>query len=239
MSEQGKQADGRIFARIKEAGILVTIPGDLPLERVTMVADALLAAPVLAVEVTYRDAAGLRLVTDLRRRARDLLVVGMAEIETAVQVAAAAAAGAAFISSSRLDNDVLQACQARAIGYIPTVISVWAAQAAMERACRMVRLRTGGPQGGEYLQAVQEVVPELDFLLEVIDLQLSDVDNYAALGAAGLVTGHAVYAGDGQPMGDIISRARQMQQAWQQADGGVGTGSKPKPGREFENGNLN
>jgi 2-dehydro-3-deoxyphosphogluconate aldolase/(4S)-4-hydroxy-2-oxoglutarate aldolase len=205
------------YARIKEAGILVTLPGDLPLDRATVVADSLLAAPIQAVEVVYRAGTSLKLVADLKQRSGDLMVIGLANVEMAAHIGQAAAAGAEFISSPRLDVTLQQACAEHGLGYIPTIISVWAAQSALERACPMVRLRTGGPQGGAYLQAVREVVPDLDFLLDVIDLQLSDVNEYAALGAVALVTGSAIYEGSAQPMADIISRARAMQQAWRAA----------------------
>ena len=225
------------YSRIKEAGILVTLPGDLPLDRVTMVADSLLAAPILAGEVAFRGKSSLNVVGDLRNRAGELMVLGMTELETAEQVEDAAAAGAQFISSPRLDAQIQRACVNFQLEYIPTVISVWAAQSAFERGCRMIRLRTGGPQGGAYLQAVREVVPDLEFLLDVIDLQIDDVATYAGLGAAALVTGSAVYQNGEQPMADIITRARVLQQAWLAVD--HSKAAQVKPAHQHRNGKGN
>ena len=121
------------------------MPGDLPLSTILPIADALLASPILAVDVAYGGAELPQLLHDLRERAGDKLLIGVSGVETAVQLQTLQSSPIDYISSIRLDDELLTSCRAQGIGYLPGVISVWAAQAAQQKACSTIRLRTGGP----------------------------------------------------------------------------------------------
>lgn len=208
-----------IIEKLKEAGIVVALPGDLPLAAIIPVADALLASPILAVDVAFGGAELPQLLHDLRQRAGDKLLIGVSGVETAVQLRSLQNSPIDYISSTRLDDELLLACQNGGMAYLPGVISVWAAQAAQQKGCRAIRLRTGGPAGADYVRAICEVQPDLDLIVET-GLAPNDVPGYRQAGAAALVIGAPLFTGHSQTMADLITQARAFARAWQNSSSG-------------------
>lgn len=203
-----------IVEKMKEAGIVVALPGDLPLATIIPIADALLASPILAVDVAFGGTELPQLLHDLRQRAGDKLLIGVSGVETAVQLQSLQNTSIDYISSSRLDDDLLMGCQSGGMAYLPGVISVWAAQAAQQKGCGSIRLRTGGPGGADYVRAIREVQPDLSLIVET-ELIPDDVHNYRQAGAAALVVGAPLFGGSTQATADLITQARAFTQAWQ------------------------
>lgn len=201
-------------AQLKNVGLIASLPGDVPLQQAIVLADALLAAPVLAVEVVLSGANALPLIADLRTRAGDKLLVGAAEVDTAVQVAEAAAAGAHYISSTGWRPSLLDACQEHEVAYVPGIISTLGAATAFVQGCPAVRLHTGGPQGPDFVRTIHTIQPQLVLLLEV-DAAPESIGPYAQAGADGVFVRQALYQGEQQTMADLISRARAWQKGWQ------------------------
>ena len=203
-----------VIEKLKEAGIVVALPGELPLATIIPIADALLASPILAVDVAFGGVELPQLLHDLRQRAGDKLLIGVSGVETAVQLQTLQNSPIDYISSSRLDDDLLAGCQNGNLAYLPGVISVWAAQAAQQKGCRSIRLRTGGPAGADYVRSIHEVQPELNLIVET-ELAAADVGHYRLAGATALVVGAPLFSGPQQTMADLITQARVFSQAWQ------------------------
>jgi 2-keto-3-deoxy-6-phosphogluconate aldolase len=208
-----------IIAKLKEAGIVVALPGDLPLATIIPIADALLASPILAVDVAFGGTELPQLLHDLRQRAGDKLLIGVSGVGTAVRLQSLQNSPIDYISSSRLDDELLIGCQNGGLAYLPGVISVWAAQAAQQKGCRSIRLRTGGPGGADYVRAIRDVQPELGLIVET-ELHPDDVGRYRQAGAAALVVGAPLFSGPTQTMADLITQARAFTQAWQTSSSG-------------------
>lgn len=204
----------KIIEKLKEAGIVVALPGDLPLVTILPIADALLASPILAVDVAFGGDELPQLLHDLRQRAGDKLLIGVSGVETAVQLQSLQHSPIDYISSARLDDALLASCRQRGLAYLPGVISVWAAQAAQEKGCISIRLRTGGPAGADYVRSLGEVQPDLGIIVET-ELHPEDVPGYRQAGAAALVVGAPLFSGPTQTMADLITQARRFTQAWQ------------------------
>lgn len=200
-----------LLQHIMRGGVVATLPGDLPLANSTAVADALLASPVLTAVVQPHDGTA-QVIADLRQRAGSNMLVGAGDVETAVQLDAALDAGAQFIMASRLNFELLAHCMARKIIYIPTVISIMAANSAYQAGAKMVVMRTGGPQGAEFVQTLLKALPTLHVAV-ANDYTPTEVTQYAQAGAAALIT-DTIYGGSEQPMADLITRARTLQRAW-------------------------
>ena len=200
--------------KLKNAGIVVALPGNLPLATILPIADALLASPILAVDVAFGGDELPQLLHDLRQRAGDKLLIGVSGVETAVQLHTLQQSPIDYISSERLDDVLLAGCRERGLAYLPGVISVWAAQAAQQKGCASIRLRTGGPAGADYVRALCEVQPDLGIIVET-ELQPDDVSGYRQAGAAALVVGAPLFSGPTQTMADLITQARRFTQAWQ------------------------
>lgn len=203
-----------IIEKLKEAGIVVALPGDLPLATIIPIADALLASPILAVDIAFGGTEPPQLLHDLRQRAGDKLLIGVSGVETAVQLQSLLDSPIDYISSPRLDDALLASCQNGDIAYLPGVISVWAAQAAQQKGCSSIRLRTGGPGGADYVRAIRDVQPELGLIVET-EMHPGDVGRYRQAGAVALVVGAPLFNGPTQTMADLITQARAFIQAWQ------------------------
>ena len=202
-----------VLKRIKEAGIIATLPGDLPLQSILPVGDALMAAPVQAVEVEDgRNAATI--IADLSQRAGRHMLVGAGLVTTAVQTEIVIGAGAQFVTSPRLNEMVMACCRARAVLYVPGVISVLAAQAAYQSGCRLIRLRTGGPAGPDYVNTVRTALPELSVVVAA-DITAANVGHYVRAGAVAVVVSQALFTGPDQPMSEVINNARRLLKAWE------------------------
>lgn len=217
-----------VTRRIKEAGIIAMLPGDLPLQSILPVGDALLAAPLQAVEVEDGDNA-TTIIADLRRRAGNHMLVGAGHITTAPQLEMVIAAGAQFVTSPRFNETVMVHCRTREVLYVPSVISVLAAQAAYQAGCRLIRLRTGGPAGPDYVNAVRTALPELSVVVAA-DITTANVGHYIRAGAVAVVVGKALFAGPDQPMTEVISNARRLQKAWEMKSPGTWQNGDASPG---------
>jgi 2-keto-3-deoxy-6-phosphogluconate aldolase len=202
------------LSKLKDAGIIVALPGDLPLATILPIVDSLLASPILAVDVAFGGAELPQLLHDLRQRAGDQLLIGVSGVETAVQHQSLQNSPIDYISSTRLDDDLLASCEASGVFYLPGVISAWAAQAAQQKGCGAIRLRTGGPTGADYVRAIREVQPDLDLIVET-ELAVEDVRKYRQAGAAALLVGAPLFNGPRQTMADLITQARTFNRAWQ------------------------
>lgn len=207
-----------IRARLAGAGIIASLPGDLPLQRVTALADALLASPILALAVEHQGdlAQTTAVIGDVRRRAGAEMVVGAGGVAAPAEMAACLAAGAQFISSPRFDSDLQARCEAESVAYLPSVISLFAVQAAQDAGCRLVRVVTGGADGAAYVHTLRHALPG-SVIIVAGPITPEQVAAYVRAGAAALMPGSALFTGPAQPMADLITRARRLQQAWDDA----------------------
>ncbi|MCA9958640.1 MAG: hypothetical protein KC443_06390 [Anaerolineales bacterium] len=201
---------------LQQAGFAAMLPGDLPLAAIITVADALLAAPVQVVEVALSAslAQTAAVVRDLCQRGRVHLQVGVSGVETADQVAMLAAAGAEFVASPRFSPALLAVCEEWKRPYLPTIITPFAAQAAQAAGVSWVRVPVGGPAGPAYVQTLCTTLPDLQ-VVAAGDFAPAEVAAYREVGVTAVFLGSTLYTGPQQPMADLITRARQLQGAWQ------------------------
>jgi 2-keto-3-deoxy-6-phosphogluconate aldolase len=209
---------------VKEAGIIVALPGDLPLAAILPIADALLASPVLAVEVAFGGAELPQLLHDLRQRAGEKLLLGVSGVETAVHLQTLPLHQLDYISSPQVDDGLLTTCQTERVAYLPSVISLWAAQAAQQKGCPGIRLRTGGPTGADYVRAIRTVQPDLGLIVEA-EVAAEALDGYRQAGADALLVGAPLFTGPDQTMADLITQARTFNRTWQNSDKGFTSSS--------------
>lgn len=201
-----------VLRHIFQSGIIATLPPTLPLQDIVKVGDALLASPVLSVQIAWQD--GVEgVIADLQKRANENMVIGISGIETAVQLEAALSTSPHFVVTNRYDRDLAKRCQEANILLIPTLISIVAANAAYQNGIRLVNMRTGGPQGSTFIEMVIKSIPGLHVAVEG-NYTVVETTTYAKAGAAALFVEHAIYAGGDQTMADLITNARQIQQAW-------------------------
>ena len=122
-------------------------------------ADALLAAGLPCVEITFRTDAAATAIGALRSRFPEMLI-GAGTVLTTTQADAAIGAGAQFVVTPGFNPAVVDHCLARGMPVAPGVATPSEIEQAYSRDLRLVKFFPAGPMGGiPYLKAVAGPYP--------------------------------------------------------------------------------
>ncbi|MEM7331322.1 MAG: hypothetical protein AAF490_04450 [Chloroflexota bacterium] len=201
-----------VVNHILSSGIVATLPSVVPLQDITKLSDALLASPVLTVQMPWcMDAASL--ICDLKNNGNGNMVVGVSGVTTAVSLRAAISAGAQFIITPQYDPELAAICKQYYILMIPTVISGMVAAVAYQNGLKLINMRTGGHRGPDFISMVQRSIPGLHVAVGG-NFSQREIAVYAQFGASAIIVQDAIYEGGEQLMADVITNARRAQKGW-------------------------
>ena len=200
--------------RIKDEGIVAIVRGDFPAQKVVEIGDALLAAPVLVMEVTLNTRGALELIGMLRARFGENMVIGAGTVRTAQQFDAAAAAGAQFTVAPGSNSEVIAQAGTADILHIPGVFSATEADRARADGARLLKLFPADIGGPAYLKALRAPLDDIEFV-PTGGIGPENAAAWANAGAAAIGAGSSLVTGPNQPMADLIERARALRRAWQ------------------------
>lgn len=198
---------------LKREGIIPIVRGDFPAQRVLEIGDALLAAPILCMEVTMNTPGATDLIGLLRARYGEQMRIGAGTVRTVAQFDAAVDAGAQFTLAPSLVLAVVERAQARGVLHIPGVFTASEAETAWQAGCPLLKLFPAQQDGPAYLKALRAPLDDIAF----VPTGGVSVENAAAwrkAGAAALGVGSTLITGPNQTMADLISRARALRAAW-------------------------
>jgi hypothetical protein len=203
--------------QLDTVGVIALLPGELPERRILEIVDALLAAPVPAVEIIPNGPRTLDTLETLRRRAGDLMLVGAGRVESLEELDAVMAAGAQFGSTSA-DFSLPLLAHARKHNFLwfPTVHAPGQTLIAARAGALWQKIRDDLDVEG--LEGLQERADMAGYPVRYIVNQISadDVDAARAAGAS-LVCVNDIYTDADQPMADLITRARTAMRLWESA----------------------
>jgi len=149
-------------SRIADLRLLPLIKIDDP-ARAAPLADALVAGGLPCAEITFRTAAAADAIKAIS--GRDDLLVGAGTIASRAQASAALDAGARFVVSPGLDDDVVAFCQDHDLPVFPGVATPTEMTRAQAMGIEIVKLFPAGALGGlPYLKAVAAPFPGLRFI---------------------------------------------------------------------------
>ncbi len=181
--------------------------------------DALARGGITAIEVTYSTPDVATVLSTIRARFGDALVLGAGTLTTPAQVAEAHEAGARFLVSPGFDTEVAAAmtatgCLTMVGGFTPTEV-----QRLARTSVDVVKLFPGSVGGPALLRALRAPFPDLVYVPTggVDEHNLGDwlAAGALAVGAGGeLVPRDALLRGDVE---DITARARRFVQALERA----------------------
>lgn len=208
---------------IFKSGLIVALPPMLPLQSITKVSDALLASPIVAVVVAWRD--GVEpLLFDLRKRSGGHLAVGVSGVTTAVFPHAHPYIH--FAISPTFDHELQKIVAETAVSYIPTVHNKQEVELVYEAGVKtaVIQLPTSQstppnpqpliPNPYSLTPSPQPLAPKnLNLILEGT-FTPKQATQYARLGASAIIVHDTIYKDDDQLMADLITQARRMQRAW-------------------------
>lgn len=197
-------------------GLIAIVRGNFPPAKLLQIGDALLASPVLIMEVTLNTTGALDGIALLRQRFGDHMCVGAGTVRSADDFAAAVAAGAQFTVSPNLDLATVAQAQAHDILHLPGVFTPTEAQTAYVAGCRLLKLFPSEIVGPRYLKAIRAPLDDIHFI-PTGGITPENVGDYIRAGAAAVGLGSALITGPSQPMDDLVTRARKIRAAWQEA----------------------
>jgi len=201
-------------AQLKENGIIPIVRGDFSAQKVLEIGDALLASPVLAMEVTMNTPGALDLIEMLRARFGDHMLIGAGTVRTVGQFNDAVAAGAQFTLAPGFRPAVVEAAQTKEILHIPGVFTPSEIEEAWAMGCPLLKLFPADFGGPAYLKAVRAPLNDVA-LVPTGGVSADNAAAYAKAGAVALGVGSCLITGPDQPMSDLITRARSLRAAWE------------------------
>src|SRR3954451_15683916 len=201
---------------VLDNGLVAIVRGNFPAAKILQIGDALLASPVLVMEVTLNTTGALEGITLLRERFGENMLVGAGTVRTVQQFRDAIAAGAQFTVSPNLDMATVEAALAADILHMPGVFTPTEAQQAFVAGCKLVKLFPSEVVGPKYLKAIRAPLDVIKFI-PTGGITPENVGDYIRAGAAAVGLGSALITGPDQPMDDLIKRARAIRAAWKEA----------------------
>jgi 2-dehydro-3-deoxyphosphogluconate aldolase / (4S)-4-hydroxy-2-oxoglutarate aldolase len=204
---------------VLDTGLVAIVRGNFPTQKLIEIGNALLASPVLVMEITLNTTGALEGITLLRKRFGDKMLVGAGTVRTVAQFNDAVAAGAQFTVSPNLDIATVEASLAADILHLPGVFTPTEAQQAYVAGCKLVKLFPSDVVGPRYLKAIRAPLDDIQFI-PTGGITPDNVGEYIRAGAAAVGLGGALVTGPDQPMDDLIKRARAIRAAWKEAKQG-------------------
>lgn len=201
---------------VLDEGLIAIVRGNFPAAKVIEIGDALLASPVLIMEVTLNTTGALDAITLLRERFGDKMLVGAGTVRTVAQFDEAIAAGAQFTVSPNLDMATVARALASDILHLPGVFTPTEAQQAFVAGCKLVKLFPSEVVGPRYLKAIRAPLDDIKFI-PTGGITPDNVGEYIRAGASAVGLGSALVTGPDQPLDDLITRARAIRAAWKAA----------------------
>ncbi len=176
------------------------------------VAKALVEGGLPVIEITMRTAAAADAISAIRAEVPDA-VVGAGTVLSGGQAMAIAAAGASFIVSPGLHDDVVSAANDLSLPVIPGVATATEAQHAWNLGLRMLKFFPAGQAGGiGMLKALSAVFRDVVFMPTggVSAKNLAEylaVPSVLACGGSWLTPADAIASGDFQKITDLAAEA--------------------------------
>lgn len=150
-------------AALRAIGVVPVAALARPGDAVRM-AEALLAAGLPCVEITFRTDAAATAIEAVRSRFPEMMI-GAGTVLTTTQADAAIGAGAQFVVTPGFNPAVVDHCLTRGMPVAPGVATPSEIEQAYSRDLRLVKFFPAGPMGGiPYLKAVAGPYPMMRFL---------------------------------------------------------------------------
>lgn len=155
--------DSDVLGHIEQLGILPVV--EIPrLADALPLAEALLAAGLSCVEVTFRTPVAAEAISLIHDQLPELLL-GAGTVTTAEQVELASAAGASFLVSPGLDRQIVRRGGRRGLTVIPGICTPTEVQAAIACDLGVVKFFPAEPMGGvAVLRALAGPFPGLRYI---------------------------------------------------------------------------
>lgn len=176
-----------ILDRIYELGVLAVLraPDPAGAERAV---EALIGGGVRGIEITYSTPDAPAVISALRNTYGDDAVVGAGTVTTTDQASEAAEAGAQFLVSPGIDEEVVAAMLATGLPTMAGALTPTEVMAAMRLGVDVVKVFPGSLVGPSYLRSLRGPFPDVP-LMPTGGVSASNVADWLAAGAVAVGVG--------------------------------------------------
>jgi 2-dehydro-3-deoxyphosphogluconate aldolase/(4S)-4-hydroxy-2-oxoglutarate aldolase len=197
-----------ITAQLRDSGVVAILRAGRP-DHLETVARELAGAGVTCLELTLTTPGALEALTRLRGSLEAGVALGLGSVIDAGQARAALDAGAEFLVSPGVCEDVAQAAGARGVACYPGAFTPTEILAAWRLGVPAVKLFPAGTGGPGYLRDVRGPLPDIA-LVPTGGVALEQIADYIAAGAAAVGLGGPLIgdALDGGSTSALRERAR-------------------------------
>lgn len=189
------------------------MPDIFPLSDLIEMGDALLASPILALEIQLAGGEGLEAVIELRHRAGQHMLIGIGGIETISQTEMALRADPHFITTSGFNFDIAKHLIRAEKPYTCEAATLDKAKTALKSGCSVLKLHHLDPAQTKPLQIEY---PET-LLIPTTGVTLDNISDYINAGITTVGVSEAIISRALPTMAHVITQARRWRTAWQQA----------------------
>jgi 2-dehydro-3-deoxyphosphogluconate aldolase / (4S)-4-hydroxy-2-oxoglutarate aldolase len=171
-----------ILEKVKQLGVLAVIRGPSPELTVQMV-DALVAAGVIGIEITYSTPNAEEVVRALSDRYGDQILLGMGTLVDPAQAESAKAAGAQFLVSPVCEPELVKAMAATGLLTMAGALTPTEVLQAYRHGSDVIKIFPGSLTGPQYIKALKGPFP----YIPVMPTGGVNASNVAEWFAAGVV----------------------------------------------------
>jgi 2-dehydro-3-deoxyphosphogluconate aldolase / (4S)-4-hydroxy-2-oxoglutarate aldolase len=210
LGEKAPPAGHEALARLANAKVVPVLRAGSAEQAVGAV-DCLRSAGVAAVEVTFTTPDASRALREARARHGEDLLVGAGTIRTTGELESALEAGADFLVTPHVDEELLRAMLARGRLSLPGTFTPSEVALALEAGAQAVKIFPASTGGVAHLRALLGPFPELR-AIPTGGIAAGDVANWLAAGAVAVGAGSDLCPPELMQPGredELVARARE------------------------------
>jgi 2-dehydro-3-deoxyphosphogluconate aldolase / (4S)-4-hydroxy-2-oxoglutarate aldolase len=190
-----------ILKRITDLGLLAVLRAPDPAGARRAV-DALVEAGVLGIEITYSTPDAAPVIADVKQSYGDEVLVGAGTLITQAQVAEAAEAGASYLVSPGLDDEVVASMQTTSLPAMAGVLTPTEVMRGVRLGLDVMKLFPGSLGGPSYLRSLRGPFPDVPFM-PTGGVSADNVGDWLAAGAVAVGAGSELASAGDISSGDF------------------------------------
>jgi len=190
-----------ILKRIAELGLLAVLRAPDPAGARRSV-DAFVEAGVLGIEITYSTPDVASVIAGVKQSYGDEVLVGAGTLVTHAQVSEAAEAGASYLVSPGLDDEVVASMRATGLPAMAGVLTPTEVMRGMRLGVDVMKLFPGSLGGPSYLRSLRGPFPDVPFM-PTGGVSADNVGDWLAAGAIAVGAGSELASAGVNSSGDF------------------------------------
>jgi 2-dehydro-3-deoxyphosphogluconate aldolase/(4S)-4-hydroxy-2-oxoglutarate aldolase len=190
-----------ILKRIAELGLLAVLRAPDP-AGARRTADALVEAGVLGIEITYSTPDAASVIAGVKQSYGDEVLVGAGTLVTHAQVSEAAEAGASYLVSPGLDDEVVASIRATGLPAMAGVLTPTEVMRGVRLGVDVMKLFPGSLGGPSYLRSLRGPFPDVPFM-PTGGVSADNVGDWLAAGAIAVGAGSELASAGDISSGDF------------------------------------